>query len=137
MAKKTAKKVTKKAAVKKAPAKKVAKKAPAKKSTVARDPKKPLTKTQLVAVIAEQTGLEKKQVTGIIDYLPQLMEKELAKPGVFQIPGLLKIEKKKVPAQKAIKNWKNPFTGEIGTKPAKKSYNKIKVRPLKKLKDMA
>ena len=63
--------------------------------------------------------------------------KELKKPGLFQIPGLVKIEKKTIPAQKAIKDWKNPFTGEIGTKPAKPASTKVKVRALKKLKDMA
>ena len=63
--------------------------------------------------------------------------KELKKPGLFQLPGLVKIEKKTIPAQKAIKDWKNPFTGEIGTKPAKPASTKVKVRALKKLKDMA
>jgi len=141
MAKKAAKKVAKKApakkVTKKAPTKKVATKAPAKKSSVVRDANKPLTKTQMIAVIAEQTEVDKKAVATVLNYLPELLEKELAKPGIFQLPGLLKIQKQKVPAQKAIKNWKNPFTGEIGTKPAKPAYSKIKVRPLKKLKDMA
>ena len=146
VAKKTAaKKVTKKVAkpaehavTKKAPA---AKKAPAKAAPapkkIERDATKPLTKTQLIAIISETVQVEKKKVSAIIEFLPDLINKELAKPGLFQLPGLLKIEKKKIPAQKAIKNWKNPFTGEITTKPAKPASNKIKVRPLKKLKDMA
>ncbi len=144
-AKKVAKKVTKKApakkVTKKAPAKKVTKKAPAKKVTkkvsIARDKTKPLTKTQLIATIAEMTALEKKQVSAVIDSIPVLLETELKKPGSFQLPGILKIEKKRVPAQKAIKNWTNPFTGEVGTKPSKPAHNKIKVRALKRLKDMA
>ena len=149
-AKKAAKKVAKKApakkVVKKAPAapkpaekavtKKAAKPAPAK-SAVQRDPAKPLSKTQMVAIVAETCGVEKKKVAAIMDFIPELINNELKKPGIFQFPGLLKIEKKKIPAQKAIKGWKNPFTGEIGTKPAKPACNKIKVRPLKKLKDMA
>ena len=141
-AKKTAaKKVAKKAPAKKTAAKKVAKKAPAKKVTkkitVARDKTKPLTKTQLIATIAEMTELEKKQVAAVIDSIPVLLEVELKKPGSFQLPGILKIEKKRVPAQRAVKNWTNPFTGEVGTKPAKPAHNKIKVRALKRLKDMA
>ena len=129
VAKKTVKKVTKK----------VAKTAPKKtaKSAVVRDKTKPLTKTQLIATIAEMTELEKKQVASVIDSIPVLLDRELKKPGSFQLPGILKIEKKRVPAQKAIKNWTNPFTGEVGTKPAKPAHNKIKVRALKRLKDMA
>ncbi len=135
-AKKVAKKTTKKAAKK--VAKKVAKKTTKKvATTVARDKTKPLTKTQLIATIAEMTELEKKQVSSVIDSLPVILEAELKKPGSFQLPGILKIEKKKVPAQKAVKNWTNPFTGEVGTKPAKPAHNKIKVRALKRLKDMA
>ena len=156
-AKKTAKKVAKKApaakvvkkpkcgckcehaVTKKAPAKKVAAKPAAKAAPVkiARDANKPLNKSQLVMIIAEQVQLEKKKVSVILDTLTDIIAKELKKPGLFQIPGLVKIEKKTIPAQKAIKDWKNPFTGEIGTKPAKPASTKVKVRALKKLKDMA
>ena len=163
-AKKAAKKVAKKAPAKKA-AKKIAKKAPATKVikkpkcgcccehavtkkapakkaapakvAVARDASKPLNKSQLVAIISDKVQLEKKKVSAVLDTLTDVMAKELNKPGIFQLPGLVKIEKKKIPAQKAIKGWKNPFTGEIGTKPAKPACTKIKVRALKKLKDMA
>ncbi len=139
-AKKVAKKVTKKAPAK--VAKKVTKKAPAKVTKkapvkIVRDNTKPLTKTQLIATMAEMAGLEKKQVAAVLENIPVLLEKELKKPGSFQLPGILKIEKKRVPAQKAMKNWTNPFTGEVGTKPAKPAHNKIKVRALKRLKDMA
>lgn len=126
MAKKAAKKVTKKVA-----------KTAAKKPAPTRDPAKPLNQTQIIASMAQACGLEKKQVKAMMDYLPQLMQAELKKPGIFQIPGLIKIQKVKVPKQPAIKNWKNPFTGEIMTKPAKPASTKIKLRPLKKLKDMA
>ena len=56
--------------------------------------------------------------------------------GMFSIPGIVKIEKKKVPARPAEKNWKNPFTGEMQERPAKPASTKIKVRALKNLKDM-
>ena len=128
--------VTKKAPAK-AAAKPAAKAAPAKKVAIARDASKPLNKSQLVMIIAEQVQVEKKKVSSILDTLTDIIAKELKKPGVFQIPGLVKIEKKTIPAQKAIKDWKNPFTGEIGTKPAKPASTKVKVRALKKLKDMA
>lgn len=130
--------VTKKAPAKAAkPAAKAAKAAPAKNVVIARDANKPLNKSQLVMIIAEQVQVEKKKVSAILDTLTDIIAKELKKPGLFQIPGLVKIEKKTIPAQKAIKDWKNPFTGEIGTKPAKPASTKVKVRALKKLKDMA
>jgi nucleoid DNA-binding protein len=153
-AKKIAKKVTKKtpaakivkkakcgccehAVTKKTPAKAAAKPAAAKKSAVVRDANKPLNKSQLVALISEQVDLEKKKVSAVLDTITDIIAKELKKPGLFQIPGLVKIEKKTLPAQKAIKDWKTPFPGEIGTKPAKPASTKVKVRALKKLKDMA
>ncbi len=57
-------------------------------------------------------------------------------PGAIAIPGLVKIEKKKVPARPAQKNWLNPFTKELQDRPAKPASTKIKVRALKNLKDM-
>ena len=58
-------------------------------------------------------------------------------PGVFQLPGLVKIERKKVPARAAQKGVPNPFKpGEFMDRPAKPASTKIKVRPLKNLKQM-
>ncbi len=58
-------------------------------------------------------------------------------PGVFAIPGLVKVEKKKVPARPAQKNVANPFKpGEFMDRPAKPASVKVKVRALKNLKDM-
>ena len=54
------------------------------------------------------------------------------------IPGLMKIEKKKVPARPAQTGVPNPFKpGELMDRPAKPAYSKVKVRALKLLKDMA
>ena len=57
-------------------------------------------------------------------------------PGLFTIPGLVKIERKKVPAKPAQKNVMNPFTKEFRDVPAKPASVKVKVRALKNLKDM-
>ena len=58
--------------------------------------------------------------------------------GVITLPGLVKIEKKKVAARKAEKGVPNPFKpGELMDRAAKPAYNKVKVRALKSLKDMA
>ena len=65
--KKAAKKAPKKAVAKKAPARKKAakKKAPAKKAGPAI--KQKLTKSQIVASLAEATGLDQKEVSSVMD----------------------------------------------------------------------
>ena len=100
--------------------------------------KKPPTKTEVLNNIAEATDLNKKQVAAVLDALSDEIKRALSSrgPGMFTIPGLVKVEKKKVPARPAEKNWKNPFTGEIQERPAKPASTKIKVRALKNLKDM-
>ena len=57
-------------------------------------------------------------------------------PRTFVLPGLLKITVTNVPAKKARKGI-NPFTGEPTTFKAKPATVKVKVRPMKKLKDAA
>ena len=100
--------------------------------------KKPPTKTEILNSIAESTELTKKEVGAVFDALSDEIRKSLGRSGagMFTIPGLVKIEKKKVPARPAEKNWRNPFTGEIQERPAKPASTKIKVRALKNLKDM-
>ena len=103
-------------------------------------PKKPLTKTELLANIAAATDVPKKQVVAVMEALANEIQKSLSNKGAgaITIPGLLKIEKKKVPARKAEKGVPNPFKpGELMDRPAKPAYNKVKVRALKSLKDMA
>lgn len=102
--------------------------------------KKPLTKTQIILAIAEATALSKRDVTKVLDQLSVLIESSLSSKGAgsFTLPGLIKIEKKRVPAQAEKKNVPNPFKpGEFMDRPAKPAYNKVKIRALKALKDMA
>ena len=103
-------------------------------------PKKPLTKTELMVNIAAATDVPKKQVAAVLEALAAEIKKSLGNKGAgaITIPGLVKIEKKKVPARKAEKGVPNPFKpGELMDRPAKPAYNKVKVRALKLLKDMA
>ena len=103
-------------------------------------PTKPLTKTQLLANIATATGLSRQQVAAVLDALGAEIQKSLGNKGAgaITIPGLVKIEKKKVPARPAQKGVPNPFKpGELMDRPAKPASNKVKVRALKTLKDMA
>jgi nucleoid DNA-binding protein len=95
------------------------------------------TKSEVLSGIAEKTGLTRKQVSSVFDEMGTMIKKDLTRgPGTFTVPGLMKVVVRKKPAQKAIKNWKNPFTGEIQTKPAKPASKQIKIRPLKNLKEM-
>ena len=94
------------------------------------------TKSQIIGNIAEATQLTRKQVSAVLEALTQEIKKALKGPGVFTLPGLVKIVKKKVPAQKARKGVRNPFTGEIRDIPAKPATVRVRVRPLKALKDM-
>ena len=101
--------------------------------------KKPLSKTQLIGAISDQTDMTRKEVTTVLDSLSIQIERSLGRrgPGMFTLPGLIKIEKRKVPARKARKGVPNPFKpGELMDIPAKPASTKIKVRPLKNLKSM-
>ena len=101
--------------------------------------KKPLSKTQLIGAISEQTEMTRKEVTTVLDSLNLQIEKSLGRrgPGMFTLPGLIKIEKRRVPARKARRGVPNPFKpGELMDIPAKPASTKIKVRPLKNLKSM-
>lgn len=130
-----------KAPAKKAPAKKAAAKkpaakaAPAKKITAVRER---YNKTQILNQIAENTELTKKQVQAVLDELSDIIEGHIKKRacGEFVLPGLLKIQTVKKPATKARKGI-NPFTGEETIFKAKPATTQVKVRPLKKLKEMA
>lgn len=94
------------------------------------------TKSEVLSAIAEKTGLARKQVNGVLDELGGLIAKNLSKsgPGVFAIPGLMKVTAVRKPATKARKGI-NPFTGEETMFKAKPARTVIKIRPLKGLKD--
>ncbi|MFW6125184.1 MAG: HU family DNA-binding protein [Pirellulales bacterium] len=99
--------------------------------------KKPRTKGQVLTALAEETGLSKKDVASVFDAMAGLIKEDLGKrgPGVFTIPGLLKITVQHKPATKPRKGI-NPFTGEETVFKAKPARNVVKARPLKGLKDM-
>ncbi|UZJ45739.1 MULTISPECIES: HU family DNA-binding protein [unclassified Marinimicrobium] len=126
----------KKAPAKKAPAKKAAAKQPAAKKVKAISER--YNKTQILNQIAENTELSKKQVQSVLDELSDIIEGHVKKRAVgeFVLPGLLKITTVKKPATKARKGI-NPFTGEETVFKAKPASIAVKVRPLKKLKEMA
>jgi nucleoid DNA-binding protein len=143
-AKKPAAKTAVKAPAKKAPAKKAAKPA-AKKAAAPKAPAAPVkpiaerqNKSQMLAQISEATEVPKKQVQAVLDELTNIIEGHIKKKGAgeFVLPGLLKITTVKKPATKARKGI-NPFTKEEVMFKAKPASTSVKVRALKKLKEMA
>ncbi len=136
------KKLAAKAAPKKAPAKKAPAKAaakPAKAAAAAADVKpvsEKFTKAGLAAHISQVADVELKAVKRVLAALEAATLGALHKKGVgeFTLPGLMKVIAQKVPA-KAKRFGKNPFTGVEQWFAAKPASVRVKVRPLKKLKD--
>ena len=124
-----AKKSVKKSARK--PTRKAAPKAPPSIKSV-------LTKSALVAHLSEAAHVAAKDVRALLAALEQAIQASISKKGarVFVLPGLLKITVTSVAAKPARKGI-NPFTGEATTFKAKPATVKVKVRPMKKLKDAA
>ena len=99
---------------------------------------KPPTKSEIHAQIADETGLTKKDVAAVFEALSGQIKKNLGGrngPGMFTIPGLMKMRVVKKPATKARKGV-NPFTGEEMMFKAKPASKTVKVAALKGLKDM-
>ena len=99
--------------------------------------KKPMTKTEMIAVLAESTGLTKKQVVGLFDELSKLIEKELGDEGAgtVNLSNLLKIKVVRKPATPERKGI-NPFTKEETVFKAKPAKNVVKLVPLRGLKEL-
>lgn len=102
--------------------------------------KETMNRTALYNEIAENTGLTKKQVAAVFGELGDIIERHIKRRavGIFTLPGLLKIKTVKKPARPARKGVPNPFRpGELMDVAAKPASVKVKVLPLKKVKDMA
>ena len=125
---------TKKTAAKKTHAKKAAPAKPAAPKPI----KDTLNKSGLVAHIAEANQVAAKDVRAVLAALEGAIHGSMSKKGAgaFVLPGVLKITAVKVAAKPRRKGI-NPFTKEETWFAAKPASTKIKVRPLKKLKDAA
>ena len=98
---------------------------------------KPMSKSEVFAALSESTGLTKAQVSTLFDSLGTLVGKNLnaGGPGIFTLPGLLKIKvvrKAASPARTGI----NPFTKQETVFKAKPARNVVKLQALKTLKAM-
>ena len=93
---------------------------------MAKTQKRPMTKAQLIAHIADKVELTKKQAGEVIDLLSETAYKE-AKTG-FTIPGIGKL----VVVKRKARMGRNPATGESIKIPAK---TVLKFRVAKACKD--
>jgi nucleoid DNA-binding protein len=98
---------------------------------------KPATKSAMFQDLSTRTGLPRKQVATVVDELVNYIKREIGKkgPGVFTLPGLLKVKRVEKPATKE-RQGRNPQTGEIMTIQAKPKRTVVKALPLKALKEI-
>ncbi|MHA7887440.1 MULTISPECIES: HU family DNA-binding protein [Roseicyclus] len=89
---------------------------------------KPMTKTQLVAAIADEMGGDKKTAGAALDAVTAIITKEVAAGGAVTLPGIGKIYCRERPERMV----RNPATGEQIKKEADKQ---VKVTVAKALKD--
>src|ERR1700726_4283739 len=99
---------------------------------------KAATKSEILTNISTSTGLSRKQVSSVFDALGEQIKSAVGKkgPGLFTVPGLMKVMVVNKPAVKARKGI-NPFTKMEQMFKAKPARRVVKVRALKALKDMA
>jgi nucleoid DNA-binding protein len=98
---------------------------------------KAMSKSEITAALSETTGLSRAQVTSLFDGLATLVSKNVGSggPGIFTLPGLLKIKVVRKPATPA-RSGINPFTKQETTFKAKPARNVVKLQALKTLKAM-
>jgi nucleoid DNA-binding protein len=97
-----------------------------------------MSKSALVAHIAGATEVAAKDVRAVLAALEGAVHASIGKKGAgqFVLPGLLKISSVSVAAKPRRKGI-NPFTKQEQWFAAKPATVKVKVRPMKKLKDAA
>lgn len=101
------------------------------------DKPKAATKTEVYSALSEKAGLTKKEIGTVIDALTDYIQLQLGKkgPGIFVLPGLMKIKRHLKPKQ-AARQGINPKTKEPLQIPAKPARTVVKVLALKNLKEM-
>jgi DNA-binding protein HU-beta len=97
---------------------------------------KPISKSEILNGLAERTGMSRKEVGTVVEALEELIKDNIQNgPGVFNLPGLLKIYVHTRPASKE-RMGRNPATGEEMVIKARPASKVVKARPLKKLKEL-
>lgn len=81
-----------------------------------------MTKSQILAGLADKTSLSKKQVVAVLDAITEMAYSEVKKSGVFVVPGIGKLVK----VNRKARMGRNPATGE-SIKIAAKTVVKFRV----------
>ncbi len=89
---------------------------------------KPMTKTELVAQLAEVLGSDKKSAGAALDAIATVVARTVAEGGTVTLPGIGKVAVRARPERQV----RNPATGETLTKPADRQ---VKFAIAKSLKD--
>lgn len=108
-----------------------------KKKAASKAEAKPRTKSQIIGEIADRTDLTRREVSAVFEEMSALIKQDIGRrgPGMFTVPGLMKIKKVHKP-RRAARRGINPFTGEETTFKAKPAHNVVKILALKGLKEM-
>jgi len=88
---------------------------------------KPLTKTQLVATLAEEMGADKKSASAALDAIIAVITREVSNGGAVTLPGVGKIMCRERPERMV----RNPATGEQIHKDADKVVKMTIAKALK------
>jgi len=86
-----------------------------------------MTKTQLIAALADETGSDKKSATAALDGLIAIISREVSAGGAVTLPGVGKIYCRERPARTV----RNPATGESMQKGADKVVKMTIAKALK------
>ena len=127
--------MAKRPAAKAAVVKKTTKRAP----PAVKPVKQAMTKSALINLIAEENEIPRKTAAGVYSTLENVFLGSVHPRGLgeFTLPGLLKVNLRKVPARKAGTLVRNPATGEMIKGAAKPASVRVKIRALSKLKSAA
>ena len=99
--------------------------------------KKMMTKSALVAHLAEKGGITKKQVDAVLAEIIELVKSQVSSkgPGQFVLPGLCRVTVTHKDAVKGGEKKINRLTNAEYITKDKPAYNQVKLRPVKALKD--
>jgi nucleoid DNA-binding protein len=108
--------------------------AKATKASASKKKVKTMTKSQLLAHIAEKTELSKKQVDLVLNTLIDTATDQLKSSGKFVFPGLARMTRTHVEAKKGGEKKINPLTKTEYITKDKPAFYRVKVNPIKAIK---
>lgn len=99
--------------------------------------KKALTKSQLIAHLAEKTQISKKDVDSLMNEIIETIKGQLGTkgPGKFVFPGLARITLTRRDGVKGGVTKINRLTGKEYVTKDKPAFNQVKIRPIKAIKE--